>query len=86
MNSFAGIYADRDRAVFALGRFTGERISAILRLAGRGCCPGRADRRRCHLSPVHPKREEVRADGEAYTRRLRLRCPFGSIGWRLGPS
>jgi site-specific recombinase XerD len=30
--SFAGIFAARDRAVFALGRYTGERISAILHL------------------------------------------------------
>ena len=32
MESFGGQYADRDRAVFALGRYTGERISAILAL------------------------------------------------------
>lgn len=32
MKSFGGQYAARDRAIFALGRFTGERISAILRL------------------------------------------------------
>lgn len=32
MKSFAGPYALRDRAVFAVGRYTGERISAILRL------------------------------------------------------
>lgn len=32
MASFAGHYAARDRAVFAVGRFTGERISAILKL------------------------------------------------------
>jgi len=32
MKSFAGNYAARDRAVFAVGRFTGERISAILHL------------------------------------------------------
>lgn len=32
MESFAGPYAMRDRAVFAVGRYTGERISAILRL------------------------------------------------------
>jgi site-specific recombinase XerD len=30
--SFSGPYAARDRAVFALGRFTGERISAILKI------------------------------------------------------
>lgn len=30
--SFVGPYAARDRAVFALGRYTGERISAILKL------------------------------------------------------
>lgn len=30
--SFGGPYAARDRAVFALGRYTGERISAILAL------------------------------------------------------
>jgi len=32
MNSFGGHYAARDRSIFALGRFTGERISAILHL------------------------------------------------------
>jgi site-specific recombinase XerD len=32
MKSFTGIYAARDRAVFAVGRYTGERISAILHL------------------------------------------------------
>jgi len=32
MESFGGQYAARDRAVFAVGRYTGERISAILRL------------------------------------------------------
>lgn len=32
MRSFAGPYAARDRAIFAVGRFTGERISAILHL------------------------------------------------------
>lgn len=32
MESFGGQYAARDRAVFALGRYTGERISAILQL------------------------------------------------------
>lgn len=32
MDSFGGQYAARDRAVFALGRYTGERISAILAL------------------------------------------------------
>lgn len=32
MNTFAGKYAARDRAIFALGRYTGERISAILAL------------------------------------------------------
>lgn len=32
MGSFGGKYAARDRAVFAVGRYTGERISAILRL------------------------------------------------------
>jgi len=32
MKSFAGTYAARDRAVFAVGRYTGERISAILHL------------------------------------------------------
>jgi len=32
MKSFAGNYAARDRAVFAVGRYTGERISAILHL------------------------------------------------------
>lgn len=30
--SFGGHYAVRDRAIFVTGRFTGERISAILRL------------------------------------------------------
>lgn len=30
--SFGGSYAARDRAIFALGRYTGERISAILSL------------------------------------------------------
>ena len=30
--SFGGQYAARDRAVFAVGRYTGERISAILQL------------------------------------------------------
>ena len=30
--SFTGTYAARDRAIFAVGRYTGERISAILRL------------------------------------------------------
>jgi integrase len=32
MESFGGPYAARDRAIFALGRYTGERISAILQL------------------------------------------------------
>ena len=32
MESFEGIYADRNRAVFALARYTGERIGAILKL------------------------------------------------------
>jgi len=32
MKSFGGQYAARDRAIFTLGRFTGERISAILQL------------------------------------------------------
>lgn len=32
MESFGGPCAARDRAVFALGRYTGERISAILKL------------------------------------------------------
>ena len=32
MKSFGGQYAARDKAIFALGRYTGERISAILRL------------------------------------------------------
>ena len=32
MESFGGPYAARDRAIFALGRYTGERISAILKL------------------------------------------------------
>lgn len=32
METFEGIYADRNRAVFALARYTGERISAILKL------------------------------------------------------
>ena len=32
MKSFAGPYAIRDRAIFAVGRYTGERISAILGL------------------------------------------------------
>jgi len=32
MNSFRGKYAARDRAIFAIGRYTGERISAILQL------------------------------------------------------
>jgi integrase len=32
MESFGGPFAARDRAVFALGRYTGERISAILKL------------------------------------------------------
>ncbi len=32
MKSFGGRYAARDKAVFALGRYTGERISAILAL------------------------------------------------------
>ena len=32
MESFAGHYSARDRAIFALGRYTGERISAILHL------------------------------------------------------
>ena len=32
MESFGGPYAARDRAVFALGLYTGERISAILKL------------------------------------------------------
>lgn len=32
MKSFAGTYAARDRAVFAVGLYTGERITAILRL------------------------------------------------------
>ena len=30
--SFGGHYAARDRAIFAVGRYTGERISAILQL------------------------------------------------------
>lgn len=32
MESFEGRYAARDRAIFALGRYSGERISAILQL------------------------------------------------------
>jgi integrase len=32
MKSFRGQYAARDKAIFAVGRYTGERISAILRL------------------------------------------------------
>lgn len=32
MDSFAGQYAARDKAIFALGRYTGERISAILKV------------------------------------------------------
>lgn len=32
MNAFDGHYAARDKAIFALGRYTGERISAILKL------------------------------------------------------
>lgn len=32
MTSFGGHYAARDKAVFAVGRYTGERISAILHL------------------------------------------------------
>ena len=32
MESFGGQYSARDQAVFALGRYTGERISAILQL------------------------------------------------------
>lgn len=32
MQTFGGTYAARDKAVFAVGRFTGERISAILHL------------------------------------------------------
>jgi integrase len=32
MKSFSGHYAARDRAIFATGRYTGERISAILQL------------------------------------------------------
>jgi integrase len=32
MESFGGPYATRDAAIFALGRYTGERISAILAL------------------------------------------------------
>lgn len=32
MSSFSGQYAARDKAVFALGRYAGERISAILAL------------------------------------------------------
>jgi site-specific recombinase XerD len=32
MGTFAGSFAARDRAVFAVGRYTGERISAILHL------------------------------------------------------
>jgi len=32
MKSFGGQYAARDRAIFAVGRYTGERISAILQL------------------------------------------------------
>jgi len=32
MESFGGQCAARDRAIFALGRYTGERISAILKL------------------------------------------------------
>jgi integrase len=32
IKSFTGQYAARDRAIFALGRYTGERISAILHL------------------------------------------------------
>jgi len=32
MKSFGGQYAARDRAIFAVGRYTGERISAILKL------------------------------------------------------
>ncbi len=32
MKSFGGRYAARDKAIFAVGRYTGERISAILHL------------------------------------------------------
>lgn len=32
MKSFGGQYAARDKAIFAVGRYTGERISAILQL------------------------------------------------------
>ncbi len=32
MKSFGGQYAARDKAIFAVGRYTGERISAILHL------------------------------------------------------
>jgi site-specific recombinase XerD len=32
MKSFAGTYAARDRAIFTVGRYTGERITAILHL------------------------------------------------------
>lgn len=32
MKSFKGTFAARDRAIFAVGRYTGERISAILKL------------------------------------------------------
>ena len=32
MKSFSGTYAARDKAIFAVGRYTGERISAILHL------------------------------------------------------
>jgi site-specific recombinase XerD len=32
MKSFKGTFAARDRAIFAVGRYTGERISAILNL------------------------------------------------------
>lgn len=35
MESFGGIFAARDKAIFAVGRYTGERISAILGLKVR---------------------------------------------------
>jgi len=70
--SFGGPYAARDRAIFALGRYTGERISAILALrvgdivqAGRlmdSIIYRRANRKgktESRTVPLHPKAKKA---------------------------
>ena len=72
MESFGGPFAARDRAVFALGRYTGERISAILKLtvgdvvqAGRltdAVIYRRANRKgktESRTVPLHPKAKKA---------------------------